>query len=348
MQKTMNATQRVRTVFEGALPDRVPVCLHNFLAAAREAGISQSVYREDPEAIIRAHVQAYETYGHDCIMVDLDTTMLAEAMGAKSDSQRDEPGHIAAPAISDLDDVGSLRVIDPYKDGRLPVILEAVRGLRVALGDAVCIRGNCDQAAFSLACLLRGSEDLFMDLAEDPDDPAIEQLLEVAHQSHLALHRAVAGAGADLTSLGDSFCGPDVVSPSMFRRFSKPYEQRLVRELAQDGIQVVIHVCGDTNMILEDFAEYPFCGFELDYKTDSLRAKETVGRGHVLFGNIDPSGIVGHGTPGSIREACRQLFEVWKPGGGFILNAGCAIPAGTPPENIHALVAAAAEFGRYE
>jgi uroporphyrinogen-III decarboxylase len=39
---------------------------------------------------------------------------------------------------------------------------------------------------------------------------------------------------------------------------------------------------------------------------------------------------------------------VWKPGGHFILNAGCAIPASTPPENIHALVRAAQEFGQYD
>jgi len=344
----VNANQRVRAVFQGALPDRVPVCLHNFLPAAREAGIPQSVYSRDPEAIVRAHVQAYETYGHDCVLVDLDTTLLAEAMGAKAESQGDEPAHIATPAIAALEEVGSLRVADPSKDGRLPVLLEAIRGLRAALGDTVCIRGNCDQAAFSLACLLRGSGDFFMDLADDPDDPAIAQLLEVAYQSHLALHRAVAAAGADITSLGDSFSGPDVISPAMFRRFSKPYQERLVRELAEDEIDTVIHVCGNTSLILDDFAEYPSCGFELDYKTDAARAKHTAGRGHVLFGNIDPSGVAARGTPKSIREACRTLFERWKPGGGFILNAGCAIPAGTPPENIHALVAAASEFGRYD
>lgn len=31
---------------------------------------------------MRAHVHAVEKYGYDCILIDLDTTMLAEAMGA--------------------------------------------------------------------------------------------------------------------------------------------------------------------------------------------------------------------------------------------------------------------------
>ena len=35
----MNSLQRVRAVLRGDLPDRVPVCLHNFMMAAREAAI---------------------------------------------------------------------------------------------------------------------------------------------------------------------------------------------------------------------------------------------------------------------------------------------------------------------
>jgi hypothetical protein len=35
----VNAHERVMTVRQGGIPDRVPVCLHKFLPAAREAGI---------------------------------------------------------------------------------------------------------------------------------------------------------------------------------------------------------------------------------------------------------------------------------------------------------------------
>jgi uroporphyrinogen decarboxylase len=68
----------------------------------------------------------------------------------------------------------------------------------------------------------------------------------------------------------------------------------------------------------------------------------------VLFGNIDPSGVIAHGTPAIVREKTRQLFALWKPGGLFVLNAGCAIPANTPEENIRALIATAREEGMYE
>jgi hypothetical protein len=45
--------------------------------------------------------------------------------------------------------------------------------------------------------------------------------------------------------------------------------------------------------------------------------------------------------------ASREWIGVWKLGGQFILNAGCAIPASIPPENVFALVRAAEEFGQY-
>jgi uroporphyrinogen decarboxylase len=343
----MNSLERVRTVLAGGIPDRVPVCLHNFMLAAREAGVRMEDYRVNPEAIACAHLQAVEKYGHDCILVDTDTTMLAEAMGARSECAPNEPGRIVEPAIRSLDEVDRLKVINPETDGRIPALLECVRLMSKQVGGEVAIRGNADQAAFDLACMVSGVEEFLMELVGQPDNPRIAQLLEVCYQSHLAVHRALAKAGAHFTSMGDSFAGPDVTSPRMFDRFARPYEERLVRDLAADGIFVVIHICGDTSRILDMMAEYEPCGFELDYKTDACKAKRTAGEDHVLFGNIDPSGVLANGTVEEVQEATRQLISTWKPGGRFILNSGCAIPPTAPPENIHALVETARKYGEY-
>ena len=343
----MNSLARVQAVLRGQLPDRVPVCLHNFMLAAREAGVPMEQYRADPEAIARAHLLAVEKYGHDCIMIDTDTTMLAEAMGARSECAAGEPGRIVAPAIHSLEEVGRLKVANPQSDGRIPALLEGIRRIAKQVGKEVAIRGNADQAAFDLACMVRGIDEFLVELAADPENPAIGQLLEVCYQSHLAVHRALFKAGAHFTSLGDSLAGPDVVSPRMFNRFARPYEERLVKDLAGDGIFTVIHICGDTTKILDSLSQYDFCGFELDYKTDAWKAKTVAGARHVLFGNIDPSGVLAQGTSAEVREKTRQLISIWKPGGLFILNAGCAIPPTTPAENIRTLIATAREEGRY-
>ena len=344
----MNSLERVKAVLAGHIPDKVPVCLHNFMLAAREAGIPMEEYRSDPQAIACAHLAALEKYGHDCILIDTDTTMLAEAMGATSECAPNEPGRIVAPAIRSLRDVDRLKVVNPETDGRIPALLEGVRLIAKQVGKEVAIRGNADQAAFDLACMVRGIEEFLMELVSDPENPAIWRLLEICYQSHLAVHRALDKAGAHLTSMGDSLAGPDVVSPTMFARFARPYEEKLVKDLAVEGIFTVIHICGDTSRILDFLYGYDFCGFELDYKTDAVRAKSRAGVRHVLFGNIDPSGVIARGTPAMIREKTRQLIALWKPGGFFVLNAGCAIPANTPEENLRALIATAREEGGYE
>jgi uroporphyrinogen decarboxylase len=344
----MNSLERVKAVLAGQIPDRVPVCLHNFMLAAREAGIPMEEYRSDPEAMARAHLTALDKYGHDCILIDTDTTMLAEALGATSECAPNEPGRIVAPAIRSLRDVDRLKVVNPESDGRIPALLEGVRLIAKQVGTEVAIRGNADQGAFDLACMVRGIEEFLMELASDSENPAIGRLLEICYQSHLAVHRALRKAGAHFTSMGDSLAGPDVISPAMFDRFARPYEERLVKDLTAEGIFPVIHICGDTSRILGFLSGYDFCGFELDYKTDAVRAKSRVGARHVLFGNIDPSGVIARGTPMMIREKTRQLIALWKPGGLFVLNAGCAIPANTPEENIRALLATAREEGVYE
>ena len=288
-----------------------------------------------------------EKYGYDCIVLDTDTTMLAEAIGATSECAPNQPGRIVAPAIRSLREVERLKIINPETDGRIPALLEAIRLIELQVGNEIAIRGNADQGAFDLACMVCGTENFLAELASAPENPALAQLLEICYQSHFEVHRAIFKAGADFTSMGDSLAGPDVISPQMFNRFARPYQDRLVRDLATEGIHTVIHICGDTTQILDALSCYDFCGFELDYKTDAVRAKNTVGVRHILFGNIDPSGVLAHGTPSLVREKTRQLISVWKPGGYFILNAGCAIPPTTPPENIFALIQTAQEEGGY-
>ena len=345
---TMNSLERVQAVITGKIPDRLPVCLHNFMMAAREARIPMEKYRVDPKAIAQAHLQALEKYGHDCLLIDTDTTLLAEAMGAQAECAPDEPGRIVRPAIESLAEVDRLKAVNPERDGRSPALLEAVRLLASQIGKEVAIRGNADQMAFDLACMVRGTEEFLMELAAEPDNPAIRELLEICFESHLAVHRALIKAGAHLTSLGDSLAGPDVISPKMFDRFARPYEERLVKTLVAEGIFTVVHICGDTTRILPFLAQYDFCGFELDYKTEAAIAKNTVGARHVLFGNIDPSGVIARGSPQEVRAATWRLMSIWKPGGLFVLNAGCAIPPTTPPENIRALIETAHEEGVYE
>jgi uroporphyrinogen decarboxylase len=57
-----------------------------------------------------------------------------------------------------------------------------------------------------------------------------------------------------------------------------------------------------------------------------------------FIGNIDPSGVLALGSPELIESKTRELLDVFSDEPRFILNAGCALPASTPPESLKAMI----------
>ena len=83
---------------------------------------------------------------------------------------------------------------------------------------------------------------------------------------------------------------------------------------------------------------------ELDYKTDIKKIFDIYQNKAVLIGNIDPSGVLAMGTIDEVNNKTIELLEIYKDSNRFILNAGCAIPAETPSDNLQAMIKVAREF----
>ena len=337
----MNGYQRISAALAGVPPDRVPVMLHNFLMAAREAGFSQRQFRDDPVAIAESFIRAVETYGYDGVLVDVDTVTVAEALGVKVDCPDDQPARWAGPRISSLAEIKDVPPPDIAGHPRIMIWLEAVRRLKAHFRDEVFIRGNCDQAGFSLASMMRGPADWMMDLVDERNRDDAHALLSYCTDAAIAFIRLMAATAADMVSNGDSPAGPDLISPAMYAEFARPYEQRLVDEAHALGRPYALHICGNTTRILDGMLATGADALELDYKTDVRAAREAM-RGRAAFiGNIDPSSVLAWGTPALVEARTRELLGVFAGTPGFILNAGCAIPAETPSANLRAMIAAA-------
>jgi len=337
----MNGYRRIRAALEGACPDRVPVMLHNFLLAAREAGFTQRRFREDPGAIAESFIRAVETYGYDGVLVDVDTVVLAEALGVPVDRPEDLPARPSGALIGRLAEARDLAPAAIGGHPRVQVWLEAVRRLVAHFRGEVFVRGNCDQAAYSLASMVRGPAEWMMDLIDEGNRGDAHALLSYCAEASAAFLRLMAGTGADMVSNGDSPAGPDLISPSMYAEFAQPYERRLVGEAHRLGLPYTLHICGDTTRILGPMLATGADALELDYKTDVRAARDEMKGRAVFIGNIDPSGVLALGTPALVEARTRELLDVFAGTPGFILNAGCAIPAETPPGNLRAMMAAA-------
>ena len=342
MSETMNGYQRIIAALENRKPDTTPIMLHNFMMAAKEAGYSQHQYREDPKKIAESFIKAVEKYQYDGIVVDLDTVTLAGAVGVPIDFPEDVPARSHKGLIVDIKDTQKLKPINIENYKYIQIWLEAVRLLKEYFTNQIYIRGNCDQAPFSLASGIRTPEGFMMDLYQN--QALVIELLEYCSEITCQFIRLMVETEADMISNGDSPAGPEMISPDFYRHYALPYEKRCVALAHTYNKPYTLHICGDTALILEDMIKTGADALELDYKTDIFYTYKVCKDKVVYIGNLDPSGVLALGKLEEVVSKTEQLLQVYTDSNRFILNAGCAIPAETPAENLHAMIQTARSF----
>lgn len=338
----MTGKERIQAALEGKWTDRRPVMLHNFLMAAREEGISMREFGENPKSAANAYIHAAEKYNIDGLLIDLSTATLAGSLGVPVDYPEDEPARGHGSLISSLEEVKDLAPVDVAKDKGIQHWLEITRIVKDYFGEEKFIRGNCDQAPFSLASMVRGSQELMTDLLMDPE--AVHSLLEYTTEAGLQFIRLMAETGAHMVSNGDSVAGPEMIPPEFYREFALPYEKKIVNEAHRLGLTYTLHICGDTEVILEDMVQCGADALELDYLTDIQKIYDQCHASTLFIGNLDPSGVLNFGSPELVKQKTLELLEIYRDSPRLMVNAGCAIPPDTPSENIQAMVDATHNF----
>jgi uroporphyrinogen decarboxylase len=328
--------ERIKAALEGRQPDRVPVMLHNFMLAAHEAGHSMAEFRNDSRIIAQSFIKAIEVYEYDGILVDIDTVTLAGAVGVPVDFPENQPARSHRGCLDSIEQVHSLPPVDVGGYKYIQIWLEAVRLLKDYFKDEIYIRGNCDQAPFSLASMMRTPAEWYTDLILH--EGTVRLLLEYCTTASCQFIDLMAQTGADMLSNGDSPAGSDLISSEMYSRYALPYEQRLVDRTHEHQLPYALHICGDTGPILEQMLGTGADAIELDYKTDANAACRVFNAKATFIGNIDPVGILVHGTIAEVAVAAEKLIAQFEGNPRFILNAGCAIPADAPSENIREMI----------
>lgn len=347
MSHTLTSIERVEIVLRGGIPDRVPVDLHNFMMTAQASGAPFPEFFRDGEAMAEGQIKAWHEYGHDVLLLENGTAALAQACGCGVEYFDESAPVSFTPALKSLDDLDSLKMPDPYRDGGLPELLKTTRIVVNEIGDKAFIMGRADQGPFSLAAMILGMDVFLYELGAGKRLDAIRRLLEFSLEASYRYCVAQMEQGAHMTSIGESLAGPDVCSPKLYKAFEWPYAQRLVARLKEQNIPLAYHICGNATRIAGEMADTGAAVLELDYKCDLPKIKEATRGKSTILGVIDPSGVLALGTPELVTGRVREELEVLAPGGGLILGPGCALPPTTPPENVHALVETTHRYGRY-
>ncbi len=352
----LTSLERIRKVMNLETPDILPVGAFIGNHAARIAGIKLKDYYTDSADMFDAQMFALEKYQQDIVIMQSDNYYIAEGFGTKATYHHDSTPTFKSPAIECLQDVSTLKVPDPWKDGRMHVYLEAIGKASEQIGTEVAIRG-CGTGAFSLASHIIGTEKFLLALANSMyglpggDEPAILALLELTTEALLQFCRAQLEAGAHIIHCGDSLASLDVISPKTYKKYVFPFEQKFFRQLQpclkkHQGYGL-LHICGNNTKVLDLYGETGADCYEVDYKVDLNFCKQELGQKMCLMGNVNPAAVLLQGSVQDVEQAAAECIEAAAEGGGFILGSGCEVPVDTPEENMKALVRMARQY-RYE
>lgn len=352
---SMTSRKRFLTAARGGKPDRVPAAPYNGNFGAAFAGTPISIYNTSPVRMAESQMRTWEALKHDVIVAQSDQYYIVEGFGCVIHQPYNETPDLVKPAVETLEEIGKLRVPDPYRDGRMHVYLEAVAELRRLLGNDVAIRGP-GTGPFSMASYLVGGTEYFLmeiAMAEAEDDRdrqrRILDLMELSSDSLIAFLLAVLEAGSDVAQAGDSLASLDMISPSIYEKYVFPFEQKVfdaVKPLAREkGAITILHICGDTRKILPLMAQTGADVLEIDAKVDMAEARELTGGKVALMGNLEPTRVLFQGTPELVRREAEAVMRSCNAlEGGFILGSGCEVVPRSPVENLQAMVQAAREF----
>ncbi len=345
----MSSRERVLATLERRPADGVPVGPMMMDIGAAVLGVPVGLYASDPDVLARAQLALYEAVGQDIIFIGCDNYYIAEGFGCIAELPPDETPHLRRPAVERIGDVYDLEVPDPLTDGRMPVMIEATRLVRKAVGDEVAIR-TPGTGPFALASYFIDTQNFLVEIGmadadmpgSDPD--AIHHALDLAADALIAFGKACVDAGADLLHCGDSLASCDVISPKDYERWAFPYERKVIQAWKDYGAKTLLHICGDSSKVLDLYVQTGADIIEIDHKVDLAWAKRLVGDRACLIGNVDPVTVLMQGSPEKVAATSNACLGVAAAGGGYVLGSGCVVPRPTPLENVRAMVSAARDY----
>lgn len=204
---------------------------------------------------------------------------------------------------------------------------------------------------FEIYCQLRGLEQSMMDLALEPDlVDAILDRVEAIQTEMMKRMFARTGDVLDLVFVSDDIAGQTglLLSPDCWRRHLQPRMVRWCRLIHDHGLKVFYHTDGAAERLIAPLIE---CGIDVlnpiqhvcpGMDTEAL--KKRYGDRLVFHGGVDNQRVLPFGTPDDVRAEVRMLKKTLRADGrGFICSSCHNIQAGTPVENILAMIEAAKE-----
>lgn len=336
-------------------PDYIIIGAQSNDHSAYLAGVPSRRFFNDAEVFTRIQLLVSEYYNLDVPSNFWDVyNVEAEALGQMieyppkglPDVNRSKP-LIASP--SDLD---RITPPDPYTSGRLPWVREINRYYMERTGKLDRVYFT---APFSLAANIRGYENIVFDMYDRPD--FVHRLLTFLCDEVLVPHIEVMRSEIKMPELlmdgRDAWASPPMITLDMMETYVVRYTERLREKLGENVI--TRGNWGDAKS--QDFDRFfsqkircsPGSLSVLDpdlFEAGPERVKIFADQFDVTVAAGVDATLLKNGPVEAIVERIKLYIDKLGRDGRCILHLN-QIPAETPPEHIHAAVAACRTYGRF-
>mgnify|MGYP000859476178 FL=1 len=325
----MTPKERVYATIRGGSHDRPPVTPIFMAWSAHFIGRTYRDYYLDGDVLVESQLAVTRAFHLDQVSVISDPWREACAYGMALDYPEEGVGRPREMLLGCAADFDRIRPLEIEKAERCRQRIESVRKMAQAVGSTHSVLGWCE-GPLALYADLRGVENMFMDLIDNPQ--RYVQAAETIIDNQIRFALAQVEAGADMIGVGDAVAS--LVSPKMYEQYVLPFEKRLFDAIRQAGAAVKLHICGDVTHSVRLMAQTGCDVIDLDWMVPIPQSRAAVGPDVTLCGNFDPTAVLLQGTPQDVANAAAQCIR--EGGQRFIVQPGCEVPQGTPEQNIRA------------
>jgi len=346
--KGMNPRERFFSAIRREKPDRVPISLWTH-AYNNFSGASFREYARDGEKMAKAHLAFLHDFSVDFLKVTPCGLFFAEDWGGKLEYIEEKASvRCLEYPVKSTEDWEKLEVLDPRK-ARLH--LEQLKCLR-RIGEAVGKATPFLETIFNpltTAAKIAGDQKVLSDMKKNPS--ALRKGLQTITDSLADFAKACLNEGASGIFYSIKSCSGDVISPSDFSTFSKPYDMQLISSMKGADV-IMLHAHNDkegANLLVNNLMDYPVHAINWWDKGATPNLEEAKASFHKKFCLV--AGLDHVRTflknPIDVQNEIIAAMKSAPADGGFILGPGCVLPPNTPRQNLSAALSAASEHGKY-
>lgn len=280
------------------------------------------------DTLVKAVTEANRLYKPDGLPVVFDLQLEAEILGCDLQWADDGPPSVASHPLADTMTVPCKCTLPEKTDGRLPIILSAMRRLKQDIGENTALYGLIC-GPFTLASHLRGS-DIFMDMFDD--DEYVHDLLEYCTECGKLLSSYFVEAGMDVIAVVDPLVSQ--ISSAHFEEFLHGPFSSLFAHIKSLGAYSSFFVCGDATRNIEVMCKTGPDSISVDENVNLAAAKQITDQYNVVIGgNIPLTTVMLHGTQQDNMQCVVDLLDSIENKQNLIIAPGCDMPYAIPAEN---------------